>query len=734
MDRLRRTPGRVLCALVGVAASIALATAAVARGEIPRPPGAVDNRGYELVSQPDKAQNGVVDALASADGNRVYYILFGGAPGTTTGDRPLVLATRTSSGWTSSTMMPPRTDMVADGYALTAATPDLSSWIASAFDGIGQPVPTPDETLVRLTDTGAQTLLHTFPTFFGPNGVEAAASLDLDHVFVNAPEQIDPSHQPRTSNLYDFGSGTPELVSRMPASGLAPTCGLGLQDERAFVTNSGSTGEHWASEDGARVFFLTRGDDAPACDNPWQLYMRDLDASLTTRISGPTTARGADVGIDRFLRAGDDGSWVVFRAATSYDATDDDDGDSADADVYRWDDGAGLACLTCVVPHAAVGAGDQLSAAVSEDGSRVYFTSAEQLADAPAPATVSSPNIYVARSGAVHFVARTDGRLTHVPPRGGDLTPDGRVLIFVAAHPSLNTPSANNGGLRQVYRYDDVDDSLTCLSCPPGGAPASAEVPLGLLRTGLAVPPDTHMVTDDGARAFFRTDEALVPEDVNGGGDIYEWHAGVLSLITDGVTLRPPAAPPGVVSVSGDGRDMLFVDSARLTADARDGAQKLYDARAGGGFEPPPPPPAGCLGEGCRGSFSVPPSLLDADSGTGVSGGNVVAPGEVRFTMRKLTRMQRSRLARTGRGIVTVRVSGATQISLRAQAMVSGRVRMVARARRRTAGARTVALPVRLSKAARTQLAGAGRLELVLVVRITNSTASPQRLVAFLRP
>jgi hypothetical protein len=224
-----------------------------------------------------------------------------------------------------------------------------------------------------------------------------------------------------------------------------------------------------------------------------------------------------------------------------------------------------------------------------------------------------------------------------------------------------------------------------------------------------------------------------VPEDVNGGADVYEWHAGTVSLITDGVTPRLESTPPELLSVSPDGRDVLFIDPTRLTTDARDGAWKLYDARAGGGFEPAPPPPSPCVGDGCRGPLPGAPTLLGPGTGSGGSGGNVVPPPEAHFGVHALTHAQRTKLARTGRAVLSVRVSGAGRLSLVAQATIGGRVRTVARARATAHHAATVALALRLSKTARHQLAAAGRLRLILVVRLANSSSPPKRLAVELR-
>ncbi|MGB2712434.1 MAG: hypothetical protein WBC33_13075, partial [Conexibacter sp.] len=574
-----------------------MATGAPARaaGDVPAPPGAIDGRGWELVSPPDKNRNAVIEsgAVASTDGERVLFGTFGGVPQAPTGARPKLLATRTASGWTAKSPLPPRTQMVADSYAVVASAPDLSAWIASAQDSLGAVDISPDVSLVRLDEDGHQTVLHTFPVYFGGSGVETVASEDLLHVLAVVPERIDPSHQPGAGNVYDFGSGTPQLVSRMPGSGLAPTCGVVEQVE--FANNlPGATSQNWLSRDGARAFFLSRGDDAPACDDPRQLYVRDTQGTVTaaddatTAISGSPLPGDPDAGVEQFLQATPDGEQAFYRTATSIDPADDVDGAATDMDIYRWSREAGNVCVTCVGTGGADVLTGTRAAAIAQDGSRVYFSSAAALAPGAAPATTGAPNVYVVdRGGEVRFIARTDaGGVTDQPRFGGALTPDGAVLLLRSASATLDARSGSlNNGLAQYYRYDDRDGSVTCLSCRAGGATRSA--PPMIATSNQAVPARLRVMSDDGSVVFFPCNDALVSEDVNQGRDLYEWHDGTLGLITSGVKQYTTFAQPTLFTTTASGRDVFFRDNAKLTPDVQDSTFQVYDARVGGGFPPP---------------------------------------------------------------------------------------------------------------------------------------------------
>lgn len=704
---------------------------------VPRPPVAVDGRGYELVSQADKDGSQTAAAIPAADGDSVLYALqSGGAPDSTAGVAVLY-AQRTPSGWVSRNALPPRDQMPFANYYPSAASPDLTQWIAGAKDGIGGSSGSPGSALARLDVSGGQTLLQTFVQRFDPQGISVVTSDDLAHVFAIVPEPFDPSHMPGTSDVYDFGGPTPVLVSAMPATGRAPACGL-RQPADATIDFPDATAEtvseHWASVEGSRVFFSTAG---AGCGGPRQLYMRDVPGASTTLVSGPPVAGDPDLGVDRFLQATPDGSQAFFRSATSYTTADDADGDSTDMDIYRWTAANGqLLCVSCQIPHAAVPPGDTLSAnaVVAEDGSRVYFPSSAQGADAPGTGSGSHLNLYVWRAAdwSVHFVAQLDVGSDDFGSRaseGGAATPDGAVLVLRSGDPSLDALSASeNGGFHQYYRYDDRDRSLTCISCPPGG-PATSDVPATLLDSRVPVMPRVRAVTDDGSIVFFTTSDALVPQDVDRGPDIYEWHDGVVKLITSGRFAYPGGVGPAPLSVSAGGRDFFFSDIAPLTPDVRDSSTKIYDARVGGGFAPVAPP-AECEGDRCQGPPSAPPAIDRPGSGLLRGPGNARTRRAPSFAVTRLSSSQRSGLARRGRAVLVVRVSGAGRVSAVLFARLGGLSTVVARASRRASRRGSVRLELVLAHRARVELARAGHLRMTVLVRFSRVAAAKRLTVS----
>ena len=738
---------RLGCVLVLLATS----SAAAASSDIAKPPGAIDDRGYELVSQAAKNSFQVAQLLPiSSDGTHALYALFaGGAPGSTSG-QGVFAATRTPAGWRSHNALPSRSSMPAGTYVLGAASEDLSHWIGSAMEGVGSSDQAPDVSVARLNDSGGQELLRTFPRFFGVNGVPVVTSSDMEHVLAAVPRGADPAlpgYAPgdvleEDSNVFDLGSGTPQLVSAMPGGNAPPSCGVdGHGGAMEFPGGSvNGVSEHWISDDGTRAFFGSKGD---ICTNPRQLYLRDLAAGTTALVSGPVLTGDPDNGVDRFLQATPDGALAFFRTATSYDPADDADGSASDRDIYRWNASTGaLTCITCGVPGANVPLATSTrfaNAVIAENGSHVYFPSAVQAADAPAPGTATEPNLYVWRAGdeSTHYIGRLTvaggNGLANVPYVGGQATPDGDVLIFRSRSAELDALSAtSNGHTYQYYRYDDRDRSLTCVSCPPAATP-SADVPFQLAGAfaTLAVAPRVRAVTDDGSMVFFPTQDTLVADDVNHTWDIYEWHDGVVRLITNGLTRYPGSTQPYAIGASANGRDFLFQDPAPLTWEARDSSYQVYDARIGGGFPRPAPQPS-CDGDPCQGP-PPPPQELAAPASEALRGShNLAAPA--RLTVRRPTAAQRARLARTGRIALSVRVPRAGTLSVLAQARLGARIRGVGHASRHVRAAGAVRISLRLAAAARAHLRRSGRLRLVLAVELSPLPTGQRLSLVLTRP
>jgi hypothetical protein len=92
--------------------------------------------------------------------------------------------------------------------------------------------------------------------------------------------------------------------------------------------------------------------------------------------------------------------------------------------------------------------------------------------------------------------------------------------------------------------------------------------------------------------------------------NVYEYHEGVVSLISDGKDRtesgKLPALSPELLGTDASGEDVFFATNSQLTAKDTDTQRDYYDARVGGGEEAQVVVPP-CESDACRGAGSVPP-------------------------------------------------------------------------------------------------------------------------------
>ena len=334
---------------------------------------------------------------------------------------------------------------------------------------------------------------------------------------------------------------------------------------------------------------------------------------------------------------------------------------------------------------------------ISSDGDQVYYISEAQIGEL---GTAGQPNMYAWKAGAaVKFVAtvaasdlvRTSGRLpgtpsltnwsfavtgaaaeyssgadgSHESGPGNDSsrsTPDGNVLVFESK--AQLTPYENS--TTEIYRYEFSSGKLTCVSCNSVGP--TAEGHESRLQEVHLVGPQAiiHNLSEDGTRVFFETAEALVPADVNGVNDVYEWHDGEVALISSGsfpVYPTPEEAewqqlfggnqhlqlfPNTLQGATSDGRSVFFSTNQALTPGAgENGTQAIYDARVDGGF-PQPAPVSPCSEEGCKPPRGAISSDTLPSASEGIAGAGNIKP---RKAKRRKRHCRRKRDGRSGRPV-----------------------------------------------------------------------------------
>jgi hypothetical protein len=584
-----------------------------------------DCRAYELVTPPEGTAPFFKDAgelafgtpTATADGESVLFSVKGGAlPGTeATGTTDRYRAVRTSDGWVTSLAGPTARQAAVDSPGGASFDHLYSFWQINNNAGAvsaGRYLHEPDGTLRLLGEGSVTDDQFAIGRYISPNG---------EHVILTSYSQLQPNapeapgccfffvffiagNEP-VDAVYELGPSGAEVISLFP-NGDTPTW------EQATY--------YWGtSENGESVVFSIN----ERFNEETTLYVRNggvVRPIVTRPIPGETIFEGAS----------SDGKKIFYLVGPS-----EQQGETG-GELFVYD--VQTEESTPVAPTAT----DMKVVNISKDGSHVYFLSGQQLDGANG--TPGGPNLYVWDGTTVKFIAelaeeditREDRKLIYWPlvvgmaqqttaiGPGEDpsrTTPDGSVFVF-ESYGQLT--DYDNEGRLEVYRYSAADGGLTCVSCdqqgdaPTGNALLQGTSPPtepGTPTTGPAIIPN---VTDDGSRVYFMSSDPLVPGDIDGQQDVYEWHDGNLSLISYG---RSPGTKDWLYGMSTDGRDVFFTSSDLLVPQKEGATTALYDARIGGGF-PSDPFSAPCTGESCHGEPTPPPNQPAVGTATFVGPGN----------------------------------------------------------------------------------------------------------------
>jgi hypothetical protein len=634
-----------------------------------------DCRAYELVTPASKS-TAVQDidlnnsfALPAANGERLALkslVAFGATPLT---NGSVSVFSRTPSGWRTISVPPPDigADLPSDGVLVSPNLTDVGFTVESQEAPFG-------ETLLFGEPGGPYAeIAKTSETNQGTFLVEASPNLSrlffasTDHTLISSTPTgtVAGAH-----DIYEAVNGQRRLVNVTSSGSLVGECGAILRE----VVEQGST---------VKEFFQSPDPEAPqsepSCQAPMRLYMRTLttkegrEEGRTEEISAPNE-NAVELGGPQtvyFARASEDGSKVFF--ATRAELTKEDEGSTVEQ-LYEYDEHAPAGMRLTRLSNAG-GVATELSPIAhraesifsSADGSKVYFRGAGE--------------------GMYRFntVTRELHLITHAyaPQSGGyykaegEVTPSGNVFVFTTQG------LTDKYNFEEVVRYDDLDGSLTCVSCINGGGPQTGNSSLrGEAGAGAMEEettnerPSISEVSEDGGYVFFNSTQSLAPQAVNvkgtpsgesvrlpgelaEGQDVYEWHDGVVSLISSPTDERKQ----WLLGASADGSNVFFLTHSELATQDVDSSADIYDARIDGGFLTSGES-AACLGDTCQ---SIPsPPLKPPLATTAASGsGNLTAPpppagksiprpkgcprGSVRRKGKCVKRRRQARRAATGR-------------------------------------------------------------------------------------
>ncbi len=521
--------------------------------------------------------------------------------------------------------------------------------------------------------------------------------------------------------LYEWSAGGAVDGSLQPVSVLPGESEPAPGPVKFGVQSEGVDSRHAISDDGSRVFWTW--------EDGHHLYMRDTAKGETIQIDAVQPGASGEGRVNPlFQSASVDGSRVFFTDSQRLSVS----SGLAGEDLYECEilEGAAgkLECkLRDLAPEGTLGSAnvEHVVPGVSDDGSYLYFVargalSTEENANKE-KVSAGGYNLYTEHyKGAtgtgewepVRFIAslssadgqdwsinngETNAYLNSITAR---VSPDGRFFAFMSEQPLTgydNRDAVSGVPDQEVYLYDFRTDRLVCASCDPTGArPVGVEqisttghvvdsvLPDGQWYaanvpgwTGLDEVDALHQsrYLSDNGRLFFNSSDALVPQDVNGNEDVYEYDplgvgsckqetdptfskssGGCVGLISSGTAAEESgfldASAAGGRDAEGNegGGDVFFLTGEKLVSSDNDDAYDVYDAHECSSSSPcivPPPVGAPACGtaEACRAAPAPQPAIFgDPSSATFAGIGNLTSPpgtGGMVTKSKALTRTQK---------------------------------------------------------------------------------------------
>ncbi len=408
------------------------------------------------------------------------------------------------------------------------------------------------------------------------------------------------------NNLYEWTNGSLHLVNILPDGQTEPGASFGIEYSDVYPGSLVFPNlSHVISADGSKVFWTD--------ENSGSLYVRE-SGERTTLI-----ATGA-----QFQTASVDGTKVFF---------------TKEEHLYEYSTASEMTS-----DLASGGVQGMLGA--SDSGAYVYFISTSVL---NGHGEAGQPNLYLSHEGETRFIATLSPADNEVKGEGSnvvegdwyrtfagrtaEVSPNGRYVAFVSHRPLTgydNTDATVSGRADlELFLYDSATATLACASCNTDGTRPTGE-------TGVPAPQNAtyqQRYLNDGGRLFFSTRDPVLPQDINGASDVYEYREGHVYLISPGT-----AGDDAVFAdASESGSDVFFTTREQLVPADRDQNVDLYDARVSGRAEEGSLAP--CSGEACHDS-AVSASSFQAPVSAAFGGqGNAIPHGPMK--PKPLTHAQR---------------------------------------------------------------------------------------------
>jgi hypothetical protein len=520
---------------------------------------------------------------------------------------------------------------------------------------------------------------------FGGNGEEPAvsfvsASRDFKHVVLKSTVALvkgAPSggEVRKGGALYEWAGRRLRLVSVLPGNKEAVEATLGN-------AGSGSAGDVRGaiSDDGSRIVWEATN------NNEGRYYLRDMVKEETIEIDS-----GAQK--EEFDLANSEGSRIFLTNAGALHVVEVTSGEDEPLAVKATELSGDV--------KGVIGA--------SEDGSYVYFVAGDSIFVDRYDETTEMwmpPTLIAALSagdaptwGWLSTGYEEHGQLADMTSR---VSPNGRYLAFMseASLTGYDNRDANSGVPdEEVFVYHAPEDpeqesgGLICASCDPTGARpvgvaeeseeqplwdeddlwehrwVAGSVPGWTVLNGGAARYQSRYLSNEG-RLFFDSADALVPADVDGQMDVYEYEpagvggcrapgygqstsvvhsegeGGCVGLISSGTSSQESA----FLDASETGGDVFFLTTSRLSPLDYDTSYDVYDAHecsAEAPCAPPAPPaPAACTtSDACKAAPTPQPTFFGAPSSETFSGAGNVVP-EATAPPKKIAKRKTAKCAK----------------------------------------------------------------------------------------
>jgi hypothetical protein len=538
-------------------------------------------------------------------------------------------------------------------------------------------------------------------------------SSDLSHVLFTSPEALTADavrSEENDNSLYEWTAGALQLVSLLPRNEKGEELPAAQANEEAALGSGDLLTRNAVSQDGSRV----------AWEAGRHLYLRDMRRLETIQIDAPQAEAESELAGPEpvFQGASSDGAKIFFTDAQRL--TKDSKAQEREPDLYVFEVTSAAAeplqgrvtDLTKDLSTEPEQRANVLGAVLgySEGRMTIFFVANGVLGEtaaSPGNCQTEEPggmcNLYMERyTGSgwdVHLIARIasedEGDWAARTPRNlGVLTarvsPNGRYLAFMSNQPLTaydNRDRASGIPDEEVFLFDSSTGRTVCASCNPLGArPEGVRDPLqregvGTLLVDRAeawsgswlagsIPGWTETdlthalyqsryLTDEG-RLLFNSADALVPADVNGKEDVYQYEpegpncnsatlnasevfmpagagqvaGGCVALISSGTSAQESAFLDASAKGPGgeEAEDVFFLTTSQLLPQDTDGAFDVYDAHTCVAPSPCPTPvtevaPPPCdEADACRSALQLPAAPFGASATETLRGSGNLAP------------------------------------------------------------------------------------------------------------